>query len=202
MDKPTISECPNPECRHSMNKFIDRFEGVVSGTNGQGGISGRLRKVELLVDNKVSRAWLVGTSLTVVCIMCAIFIPMVTGAIRTIGIVSDRSIAMKVQVDTTTSSLNKIEERSESAHESLLHKIQSDDKYILDRMKDDNILLLNKIQAGDKFLLERLQQSNEDMRKFIGRELEETENRILATTKDHIEHAVDKALLKYEDQDK
>lgn len=169
-----LLKCPNPECRASMDNFISRLETNIYGPDGQSGLSGRAREIELGLTNKVSRPWLIGTFLSAIGIMCVIFIPMISGAIKTIGIISDRSLESRVLVGNQADALSLFDERSREAH----------------------LTLLTKSSDGDKFIIERVQEANEQMRQHIDKQLKEMETRLSTQAELWIETTVREAMAK------
>lgn len=173
--------CPNPDCRASMNRFIEKIEGCLYGPNGQTGLMGRSRIMELNIGGKVSRGWLIGTAITVIGILSVIFIPMVTGAIKTIGLVSDRSIAMQVQVDVTKIHLDKVDLQ----HLTNMEKMDA-------RNREVHITLMTQMTSSDTAIVEKMQDRDTAIRETISDLLKESEQRIKETTI----LTVDAALLK------
>lgn len=186
-ERRAFSECPNPECRNSMNKFIENIEHNLYGTNGQSGAVGRIRDMELNLSGKVSRAWLIGTAISVVGILCVVFIPMVTGAIKTIGLVSDKTIVMQVKVDSNEENIDEYDK----GHRNYVDIMDA-------RNREVHLTLLNKIQAGDEFLLERLQTDAGKISTTLTQQLKDSEQRIKETTSMSIEIAVQRAISEME----
>jgi hypothetical protein len=158
-----------------MDKFIEKIELSLYGPNGQSGLIGRSQSMELNIGGKVSRAWLIGTAITVIGILSVIFIPMVTGAIKTIGIVSDRSIELKVQADMTKIGLEKID---------LQHRANVE---LMDtRNREVHITLMTTMTRADTAIIEKIQDRDEAVRETISDLLKESEGRI----KEHIDLSI------------
>ncbi len=100
MNDKLITACPNPSCEKGQQDFIEKISKVLFGQDEQSGLLGRLRKIELCVGKKVSRGVLVGTAITVVGVLVVVFVPMITGAISTMGKINERTIIFAEQVKT------------------------------------------------------------------------------------------------------
>jgi hypothetical protein len=97
-ERRVFSECPNPECRSGMNSFIEKINKTMFGPDEQSGLMKRLRQLEQCVGKKVTRTTLIGTAITVVGILVVVFVPMISGAINTMGQINERTLVFGEQV--------------------------------------------------------------------------------------------------------
>ena len=97
MEQP-IMQCPNPECRNSMDRFIKKISVLLFGPDENSGLLLRIRKIEDCVKTKISRGWLISTGVAVTGILCLIFIPMISGMVKDMRRVSDNNIKLEARV--------------------------------------------------------------------------------------------------------
>ena len=123
-----FTECPNPECRSSMNQFLQKINNSLFGPDEQSGLMKRIRKLEQCVGKKISRGATIGTAITVVGVLVVIFVPMVTGAIRTMSDMNERNIRVGDKADYNREEIGKLlkaDEELETEHKDILKEMNT-----------------------------------------------------------------------------
>ena len=157
-------DCPNPECRKTHDSFAEKINNAMFGPDEQSGLMKRLRHLERLVGEKVSRTAMVTTAITVVAVLVIVFVPMIAGAIRTIGVVSDRSLTTQVEYQGHKEKM----ETMDTSHREYVSSVESDN-----RMEHDAFI-------------KRMEENNKSIRTDINSLIEASEERI----KEHIDLVV------------
>lgn len=73
------------DCKRWIQDFMDKINAVLFGKDEEHGILKRIGDLEICVKQKVSKLWLIGTSLSVIAILCLIFLPSIRAGVSTLN---------------------------------------------------------------------------------------------------------------------
>lgn len=73
------------DCKKWIQDFMDKVNAVLFGRDEEHGILRRISNLEICVKQKVSKLWLIGTSLSVIAILCVIFLPTINAGVRALN---------------------------------------------------------------------------------------------------------------------
>jgi len=77
--------CPDETCQKRIDSFMTKINNILFGADEEHGFSKRISLVETCVKQKISKMWLISASITVIAILCTIFLPTINSGIRTLN---------------------------------------------------------------------------------------------------------------------
>lgn len=106
--------CSDERCQKWIKEFMTKINTVLFGIDEESGHEGRIRKLEICIRSKVSKLWLIGTSISIIAILSAVFLPTINAGIRTLNETKTMEIRLTERVSNNeqhiVSHINEVKE--------------------------------------------------------------------------------------------